>query len=265
MPYAGNYLTAIRDYLYLRILLSPLEINQLIDYTNSIKRLNFGKTMNLKKMDIKERLLIAAMELFAARGFNGVSIRELATQANANSSMITYHFGGKKGLYLAVYQYIADLLNKKITQIFIEHKSLIDDLDSQQKTLRNDAVLQILKVISDRYMILMLGPNSVSIAKLLLAEQDHKSEAFMILYNSYINPVLGHIADLLGKLIDQDPQSIKVKTLTINFIAQHVVWRIMHNIGESFVLEKEGDLLVNYKEDIQFHIFAQLKAEIKES
>lgn len=219
--------------------------------------------MDLDKMDIKQRLLIAGMALFAERGFNGVSIRELAAKANANSSMITYHFGGKKGLYLAVYQYIADLLNKKVTRVFIEHKTLIESIDSQQKLPRNNTILQILKVISDRYMTLMLGPNSVSIAKLLLAEQDHKSEAFMILYNSYINPVLLHIANLLGKLLGEDPQSIKVKTLTINFIAQHVVWRIMHNIGECFVLEKQDDILANYQEEIQFHIFAQLKAEIK--
>jgi len=219
--------------------------------------------MNLDKMDIKQRLLIAGLALFAERGFNGVSIRELAAEANANSSMITYHFGGKKGLYLAVYQYIADLLNEKVTQVFIAHKSLIESIDSQQKLPRNNTILQILKIISDRYMTLMLGPNSISIAKLLLAEQDHKSAAFMILYNSYINPVLLHIANLLGKLLDEDPQSIKVKTLTINFIAQHVVWRIMHNIGECFVLEKQDDMLANYKEEIQFHIFAQLKAEIK--
>ncbi|MFT6925700.1 MAG: AcrR family transcriptional regulator [Psychromonas sp.] len=219
--------------------------------------------MNLQKMDIKQRLLIAGLALFAERGFNGVSIRELAAEANANSSMITYHFGGKKGLYLAVYQYIADLLNEKVTRVFIEHKTLIESIDAQQKRPRNNTILQILKVISDRYMTLMLGPNSVSIAKLLLAEQDHKSAAFMILYNGYINPVLVHIANLLGKLLDENPQSIKVKTLTINFIAQHVVWRIMHNIGECFVLEKPDDMLANYKEEIQFHIFAQLKAEIK--
>lgn len=219
--------------------------------------------MSLEKMDIKQRLLIAGLALFAERGFNGVSIRELAAEANANSSMITYHFGGKKGLYLAVYQYIADLLNEKVTQVFIAHKSLIESIDSQQKMPRNNTILQILKIISDRYMTLMLGPNSISIAKLLLAEQNHKSAAFMILYNSYINPVLLHIANLLGKLLDEDPQSIKVKTLTINFIAQHVVWRIMHNIGECFVLEKQDDMLANYKEEIQFHIFAQLKAEIK--
>lgn len=221
--------------------------------------------MNLEKKDIKYRLLNKGLELFAVHGFNGVSIRELAAQANANSSMITYHFGSKKGLYLAVYQYIADLLSQKITHIFIERKTLIDNLDSQEKLERNNAILQVLKVISDRYMVLMLGKESVSIAKLLLAEQDDKSEAFMILYDGYINPVLVHISNLLGKLIDEDPQSIKVKTLTINFMAQHLMWRIMHNIGESFVLEKEGDILANCKEDIQFHIFAQLKAEIKES
>lgn len=219
--------------------------------------------MKAEKIDIKNHLLMAGLELFAERGYNGVSIRELAVKAKANSSMITYHFGSKKGLYLAVYQYIADLLNKKVTQIFIEHKTLLDNINSQQEPQRNESILQILKIISDRYMTLMLGPNSISIAKLLLAEQDNKSEAFIILYNSYINPVLRHIANLLGKLLDQDPQSIKVKTLTINFIAQHVVWRIMHNVGESFVLETQDDKLANYKEDIQFHIFAQLKAEIK--
>ena len=219
--------------------------------------------MKAEKIDIKNHLLMAGLELFAERGYNGVSIRELAVKAKANSSMITYHFGSKKGLYLAVYQYIADLLNKKVTQIFIEHKTLLDNINSQQEPQRNESILQILKIISDRYMTLMLGPNSISIAKLLLAEQDNKSEAFIILYNSYINPVLMHIANLLGKLLDQDPQSIKVKTLTINFIAQHVVWRIMHNVGESFVLEKQNDKLADYKEEIQFHIFAQLKAQIK--
>lgn len=219
--------------------------------------------MNLTKTDIKDRLLIAGLALFSKHGFNGVSIRELAAQANANSSMITYHFGGKKGLYLAVYQYIADLLNKKVTAVFIDNEAIINHLDSQNNDQKNNTILAILKEISDRYMTLMLGPNSISMAKLLLAEQDEKSEAYMILYNGYIHPVLNHIANLLGKLISEDAQSIRVKTLTINFIAQHTVWRMMHSIGECFVLSNENDRLINYKEDIQLHIFAQLKAQIK--
>ncbi|WP_435234680.1 CerR family C-terminal domain-containing protein [Psychromonas sp. PT13] len=219
--------------------------------------------MDLTSSDIKDRLLIAGLELFAKRGFHGVSIRELATQANANSSMITYHFGGKKGLYLAVYQYIADLLNSRVSEVFIENEVLLNNLNKQDAAQRNQNILAILKDISDKFMTLMLSQHSISIAKLLLAERDDKSDAFMILYNAYINPVLNHIANLLGQLISENPHSIKVKTLAINFIAQHVIWRIMHNIGECFILENEHDQLINYQQDIQFHIFAQLTAEIK--
>ena len=52
--------------------------------------------------DAREKLLVAGTELFALKGFAGVSIRELATAAGVNSALISYHFGGKEGLYEAV-------------------------------------------------------------------------------------------------------------------------------------------------------------------
>jgi TetR/AcrR family transcriptional regulator len=52
--------------------------------------------------EAKEKLLLAAAQLFAERGFAGVSIREVATAAGVNSALISYHFGGKEGLYEAV-------------------------------------------------------------------------------------------------------------------------------------------------------------------
>ena len=52
--------------------------------------------------DARDKLLAAGTELFAAKGFAGVSIRELATAAGVNSALISYHYGGKEGLYEAV-------------------------------------------------------------------------------------------------------------------------------------------------------------------
>ena len=52
--------------------------------------------------DAREKLLVAGTELFAKKGFAGVSIRELAIAAGVNSALISYHFGGKEGLYEAV-------------------------------------------------------------------------------------------------------------------------------------------------------------------
>jgi TetR/AcrR family transcriptional regulator len=52
--------------------------------------------------DCRANLIAAAIPLFAAKGLNGVSVRELATAAGVNLSMISYYFGGKEGLYAAV-------------------------------------------------------------------------------------------------------------------------------------------------------------------
>jgi AcrR family transcriptional regulator len=40
--------------------------------------------------------------VFARRGFDGASIREITRGASANLGAITYHFGSKRGLYEAV-------------------------------------------------------------------------------------------------------------------------------------------------------------------
>lgn len=52
--------------------------------------------------DCRANLIAVATPLFAAKGFKGVSVREVATAAGANLSMISYYFGGKEGLYAAV-------------------------------------------------------------------------------------------------------------------------------------------------------------------
>jgi AcrR family transcriptional regulator len=47
-------------------------------------------------------LLGAGAALFAERGFDGVPIEDLAERAGGYKALISYHFGGKRGLYSAV-------------------------------------------------------------------------------------------------------------------------------------------------------------------
>jgi len=47
----------------------------------------------------REKLLQAALRLFAAKGFERTSIREIAQAAGTNVSAIGYYFGDKAGLY----------------------------------------------------------------------------------------------------------------------------------------------------------------------
>jgi len=56
--------------------------------------------------DTRTRLIESAILHFAAKGFDGAGIREIAKGAKANSALVTYHFCGKEGLYLEALKYI---------------------------------------------------------------------------------------------------------------------------------------------------------------
>ena len=50
----------------------------------------------------RERILKAALSLFADRGYEGASVRAIVAKAKVNQAAINYHFAGKEGLYRAV-------------------------------------------------------------------------------------------------------------------------------------------------------------------
>ena len=52
----------------------------------------------------RDRILDVAERLFAERGLDGVSIRDITGEARANLGAINYHFGTKEGLIAAVFE-----------------------------------------------------------------------------------------------------------------------------------------------------------------
>jgi AcrR family transcriptional regulator len=61
----------------------------------------------------KERILDAAERLFAQRGFHGVSLRDIAQAARVDVALSSYHFGGKRELFTAVFERRAEVLNRE--------------------------------------------------------------------------------------------------------------------------------------------------------
>jgi TetR/AcrR family transcriptional regulator, regulator of cefoperazone and chloramphenicol sensitivity len=54
---------------------------------------------------IRERLLEAAGEVFAERGFRDATVREICKRADMNQAAVNYYFGDKKGIYEAALRY----------------------------------------------------------------------------------------------------------------------------------------------------------------
>ncbi len=65
----------------------------------------------------REHLLEATIEVIGSVGYEAASTRILAKAANANLSAIPYHFGGKKELYLAAAQMIADYARARFKEV----------------------------------------------------------------------------------------------------------------------------------------------------
>lgn len=53
----------------------------------------------------QQRLIHVAMKLFAEKGFDGVTVRDLAAEAGVSVGLINHHFGSKEGLREAVDRY----------------------------------------------------------------------------------------------------------------------------------------------------------------
>ncbi|MCB0412549.1 MAG: TetR family transcriptional regulator [Bdellovibrionales bacterium] len=72
------------------------------------KRKKASAAKRVKDPSARDALLRAAKHWFARKGLSGTSIRDIASEAGVNSSLISYYFESKEGLYRACLQEIGD-------------------------------------------------------------------------------------------------------------------------------------------------------------
>ena len=67
----------------------------------------------------RDRLLDAAMRLFAQKGFESASMRELAEAAEVTRPTLYYYFGSKEGLYLELVERLCATVENSILQSMV--------------------------------------------------------------------------------------------------------------------------------------------------
>jgi AcrR family transcriptional regulator len=77
----------------------------------------------------RARIRDAAIALFAERGIEGATIRDIAQEAGVSSGLLRHHFGSKEGLRDACDEYVMSELTG-VSSRFTEMK-MLDDIDPQ--------------------------------------------------------------------------------------------------------------------------------------
>jgi len=132
----------------------------------------------------RDRILRTAERLFAERGFNGVSLRELAAAAEVNVASVGYHFDNKEGLLSEVYRrhcgpMIAERLQGLEASLALRGEARIAAIIEafirpafrQVKTEDGETFIRLRAVLS--------GENSELLEKLVAQNFDESSTAFI--------------------------------------------------------------------------------------
>jgi AcrR family transcriptional regulator len=88
----------------------------------------------------RARIVKAAIEEFAARGFKGASMDAIAARTHTTRALINYYFGGKEKIYLAVLEQVYAEIRHAESLLDLEHLAPLD------------AILRIVAFTFDYYL-----------------------------------------------------------------------------------------------------------------
>jgi AcrR family transcriptional regulator len=159
------------------------------------------------KNNIKERILKASTKLFAAKGFDGVSIDELAGEAKINKSMIYYYFSSKEGL-------LSSLINRHLN----EFEALLENAWTKKPRNIRDLIEKPVRLAVE-----YIAQNR-NIITILFHETLLKASKTKIDIVDFINPLWDRIeADFRGKFPSMPAASLMDKLICVNLIINYVM------------------------------------------
>lgn len=93
---------------------------------------NAKKAQGERMESTKDKILAAAADLFAQKGFAGTSISEIAQHAHINQSLIYHHIGNKHTLWVAVKNYLVELAESEVVRCPAHFRGFLESVLKQR-------------------------------------------------------------------------------------------------------------------------------------
>jgi len=215
--------------------------------------------------DATRRALIeAAITEFARDGFHAASTREIARSSGANQALIGYHFGGKEGLYLAVFQFIAEQIQARVGSAVVPIEAYLAELRDDKaltKAQREQCIAHLMQLV-EGIAHLHTDPHTMPWAQLIMREQQSPTKAFDILYEGFMSRYLGIVTRLVQRLrpdLSRDEAALRVITV----LGQILVFRVarstlLRHMSWQDVGPAEVDMII---QQIKANLTAMLQAK----
>jgi len=169
--------------------------------------------------DTRHRLLQSALKAFGQRDYDAVSTREIVEAAGANISAISYHFGGKQGLYLATAEFLADSM----------HNELQADLEGIDQRLAHadpgECRAMLGELLSGFVGNLLTGDFGESAPGFIFREQVRPTQAFERLYAKLFAPMHRTMAALVSGARGLPADSDEARMVAHALLGQAIVFR----------------------------------------
>lgn len=159
-----------------------------------------------EKEKSKQRILNSATKLFAQKGYDGVGIREICKDANANICMVSYFWGGKEELYKGI---VDNLIEKQN-----EYAKTFIDISVDPSTLSKQEQINLIYKIFDKVIEFLYGGFiSDDLFRFILQEQQKRN----LELNS---PVFLYFRRLIASIFNKDINDKDIIFKTVFILSQ---------------------------------------------
>jgi AcrR family transcriptional regulator len=170
--------------------------------------------------DTRRRILEAAVEVFAAEGYEGTSTRHLAERAGINLPAIQYYFGSKDGLYRAAIDYVIQEIEAHFAPIAAPVRAALARDDAGRAELL-EALCQMLEA----FVALIAGGSNLESRRLLFARAEIEETAGLdALHECGMRQMYEPCLSLVTRLVGQSGEVDEAALRTLLLIGQVTVF-----------------------------------------
>jgi AcrR family transcriptional regulator len=166
--------------------------------------------------ETRERILAAALEAFAERGFDGASTREIATRAGANPGLLQYYFGGKLRLWQSA-----------VDRAFSELRGIVDEATGDPGAVADRE--RIRRLIRAYVAFVARRPHFV---RLMHEEGKRRGPRMRWLVDRHVRPLYDAICAMLARVQAQGRLPAHIDVLHFHYILVGSAALIFHQAEE---------------------------------